>query len=149
MATCYVGADGKTLVCPSANIESMLVAVAAGKKIRKVPVVKLVSQLDISEMDIPITLDGKPITIETIEKNNWVDVRGVVIQKNRVARARAKIPSGWTINFHIDSRTGLLSPEYLKKLLEEAGELVGLMDYRPQKKGKFGQFEVTAFDVVT
>lgn len=147
MSTCYLGADGKSLVCPSANLESMLVAVAVGKKIRKVPVMKLVSQLDFSEMDIPISLDGKAITVEAVEKNGWIDVRGVVVQKARVARARVRIPSGWTVNFHIDSRTGLLSADYLKALLEEAGELVGLMDYRPQKKGKFGQFEVTGFDV--
>lgn len=147
IAGCYTAADKETLICPSANLESMLIAVASGKKIRKIPVVKLVSQLNFTEFDLPITIDGKVINIAAIKKNNWIDVRGVVVQRNRVARARACLPAGWTIDFNIESRTQLISPDYLKTLLEEAGELVGLMDYRPQKKGKFGQFEVTRFDL--
>lgn len=140
--TCYTDGDGQTLVCPSANLESMLIAVSAGKKVRKTPVAKLVTQLDFSEMEMPISLNGKPVTVDMVEKNKWIDVRAVVVNKQRVARSRAKIPAGWTIRFHIDSRTALITPDYLSTLLEEAGELQGLMDYRPQRKGKFGQFEV-------
>ena len=147
VSTCYTASDGQTLICPAANFESMLVAVASGKKIRKAPVVKLMSQLTFDEFQYPLTMDGQKLTISSVKKNNWIDVRGVVIQRNRVARARACIPAGWMVDFKIDSRTQLVSPDYLKQLLEEAGELVGLMDYRPQKKGKFGQFEVTRFEV--
>jgi len=146
--TCYTAADAQTLICPASNLESMLIAVSAGKKIRKTPLNKLVSQLNFTEFEMPLILDGKALTIDSVKKNNWIDIRGVVVQRNRVARARACIPAGWTVDFHIESRTALISAEYLKSLFEEAGELVGLMDYRPQRKGKFGQFEVSKFEVV-
>ncbi len=75
-----------------------------------------------------------------------IDVRSVVIQKARVLKARAKIPD-WVLKFQI-----IYSPEYcdadlIRKVLEDGGIKVGLLDYRPATKGWFGTFEIESFDV--
>jgi len=78
-------------------------------------------------------------------------VRPVVIQKNRVLRARAKIPE-WEAEFKIIYNKRVLTKEVVSKLkaiLEDGGTRMGLLDYRPQHKGWFGTFTVERFEVVS
>lgn len=78
-----------------------------------------------------------------------VDIRPVVIQgKSRVLRARARIPAGWTASFQIVYNENIITnPEVLKQALEQAGQIVGICDWRPSKYGMAGTFAVTKFDV--
>ena len=73
-----------------------------------------------------------------------VDVRPVIVQRARVLRARAKV-NDWSARFTIVYNEKIL-PETviktLKTIVEDAGTRVGLLDYRPQKKGWFGTFTV-------
>ncbi len=149
MKTIYEGIENgeKVLICPSANLEAMFLVAAKGKKIRKTFLTSLVPQLVINDSFSPILIKGKTITKDDVRENDWLDVRSAVVSKNRVARVRACLPVGWRIEFDVEVRSKLISPEMLKSLIEDAGELVGLMDYRPAKKGKFGQFEVVKFEV--
>jgi hypothetical protein len=75
----------------------------------------------------------------------------VNIQKSRVLKARAKIPK-WEAEFDIVYNRILgddaFVAETLRKILEDAGTRVGLLDYRPQHKGWFGTFEVVEFKTV-
>ena len=74
-----------------------------------------------------------------------VDIRGVVIQRNRVPKARARIDT-WSAEFEIVYNEKLIGePQIIKTILEQAGERVGIMDFRPQKSGWFGLFKVTEF----
>ena len=52
----------------------------------------------------------------------------------------------WELDFEIRFDDTELSPETLKEILEIGGRVVGIGDWRPQKKGKFGKFEVTRFE---
>ena len=48
------------------------------------------------------------------------------------------------LTFHIIFEDEI-SPAVVKESLEIAGKYVGIGDWRPEKKGKFGKFQVTSF----
>ncbi len=76
-------------------------------------------------------------------KDYDIDLRTVVIQRNRVVKARPKIEN-WKVKFTISyDETMITNHEDIRAILEEAGKRVGLLDFRPQKLGNFGMFEVT------
>lgn len=71
-----------------------------------------------------------------------IDIRGVNIKgRGRVLRARPKIYP-WEIKFSIIFDEDFASEEILKKVLEDAGKRIGILDFRPQKKGPFGTFVI-------
>lgn len=140
----YLNEQGH-LVCPSSNIEAMLMNTCKSRKIGKHAESKFMSQITVQEFEPAIHMNGNPITLDIIEENKWIDVRSVVIKRNRVARNRICIPAGWKLQFNLVVKTPMMPPDEIRDLIETAGELVGLMDYRPEKKGKFGQFELIKF----
>ncbi|KKN65859.1 hypothetical protein LCGC14_0477950 [marine sediment metagenome] len=76
-------------------------------------------------------------------KKYSLDIRTVVIQRNRVVKVRPKIDN-WKVSFEIEYDETLIgNPEIIKEILEEAGKRVGLLDFRPQKTGNFGKFKIT------
>jgi len=75
-----------------------------------------------------------------------IDTRPVVIARQRVLKSRAKLEK-WEATFDIGYNEKLItSPEVIKEILSEAGERVGLLDFRPQKGGWFGAFKITKFE---
>ena len=70
-----------------------------------------------------------------------IDIRPVVIQKNRIARARPRFNT-WNIGFEIEFDETKVRRETLRQILEEAGKSTGIGDYRP----KFGRFEIIGFE---
>lgn len=77
-------------------------------------------------------------------KDFEVDARPVTIPatKGRVMRYRPRFEQ-WGAKFilHVDDE--LLSPEMANQLLSEAGQSIGIGDFRPEKRGPFGRFIVT------
>ena len=72
-----------------------------------------------------------------------IDVRTVVIQRARVVKGRPKLEN-WEVSFTLMYNEKLIEDHGLiKQVLEEAGERIGLLDFRPQKLGSFGMFQVT------
>lgn len=69
-----------------------------------------------------------------------IDVRGVVIQRNRIAKSRPKFNT-WELEFDLSFDQDRISKETLQQILKEAGASKGIGDYRP----KFGRFEVVSF----
>jgi hypothetical protein len=43
----------------------------------------------------------------------------------------------------------ITNPSQINEILDDAGGRIGLLDYRTQKSGEFGQFKVTKFEVKT
>ena len=81
------------------------------------------------------------------KKSYTYDVRTVVIQRNRVVKLRPRIEK-WKASFELWWDENLISsPDLVKPILVEAGQRVGLLDFRPQKTGPFGCFEVIKFEV--
>lgn len=81
-----------------------------------------------------------------------IDERSAVVQKNRIFRCRARISLPWTLNFSL-----FFDPTYLPlnlmrgtmpNLITEAGQLIGLLDYRVEKKGPFGKFRLERYELL-
>lgn len=88
-----------------------------------------------------------PLTIcATLGKREWdfIDQRRVTIQSAGITRSRPAMQSGWRAEFELQ----VLLPEYIRpmdlhEVLNQAGKLVGIGDFRPT----YGRFRVTAFSI--
>lgn len=76
-----------------------------------------------------------------------VDARPVTIPatKGRIMRYRPRFDE-WGAQFDLLVNDDLMSVELAHKLLEEAGQTIGIGDFRPEKRGPFGTFRVTKFE---
>jgi hypothetical protein len=76
-----------------------------------------------------------------------IDSRPVVIPatKGRIMRHRPRLDE-WNCSFIIEYDDGLLSQKEIRKIVDDAGSRVGLLDFRPEKKGPFGRFMVTQWE---
>ena len=77
-----------------------------------------------------------------------LDSQAVVIPatKGRVVRHRPRLDT-WTISFVIEWDDTLLEEKQLRRSLDDMGSRVGLLDFRPEKKGPFGRFMVTEWEL--
>jgi hypothetical protein len=80
-------------------------------------------------------------------KDFEVDARPVTIPatKGRVMRYRPRFDC-WGAQFELCVDENLLSPEMAHQLLTEAGQSIGIGDFRPEKRGPFGRFMVTKWE---
>ena len=72
-----------------------------------------------------------------------VDGRPVVIPstKGRIMRYRPRIEQ-WRATFHLEVDDALISPTLVHTMLTEGGTRLGIADFRPEKGGPFGRFNV-------
>lgn len=77
-----------------------------------------------------------------------IDSRPVVVPatRGRVMRYRPKFDEGWEIDFALDYDEVLLSEEQVRTIVDDCGARVGLLDFRPARKGPFGRFMVTKWE---
>lgn len=85
--------------------------------------------------------NGKP------HKDFEVDSRPVTIPatKGRIMRHRPRW-NKWTASFDLVVNDDLLDPAKAHELLTEAGMQCGIGDFRPEKRGPFGTFQVTRWE---
>jgi hypothetical protein len=78
-----------------------------------------------------------------------VDARPVTIPatKGRIMRYRPRF-NEWGAAFRMVINDQLLSPDSAHQLLNEAGQTIGIGDFRPEKRGPFGTFLVTRFSAI-
>ena len=122
------------LYVPARALKGCLIQAAAYKKAGKFALRPLLAA--------GIRVDGSEILLNTNKYE--LDLRTVVIQRQRVVKARPKIKN-WKLNFKLIINDDLIAPDIIRTVLEEAGERVGILDFRPQKLGEFGTFRVTKF----
>ncbi|MGA2071633.1 MAG: hypothetical protein ABSG97_09815 [Sedimentisphaerales bacterium] len=89
-----------------------------------------------------------PERISLGTKTFKVDARPVVIRatKGRVLRFRPRLDE-WHCRFEVDYEDTLLTENQLRKVIDDSGERVGVLDFRPQCNGYFGRFMVTGWKV--
>lgn len=76
---------------------------------------------------------------------DYYDQRRVVIQRNAVTRSRPAMKEGWKASFILlCNLPEYVAPQKLNYLLQQAGRIIGLADFRPS----FGRFNVTRFEVL-
>jgi len=82
-------------------------------------------------------------------KSFEVDSRPVTIPatKGRIMRHRPRFDQ-WGLKFDLIVNDDLLSVDMAQQLLQEAGQQIGIGDFRPEKRGPFGCFLVSKWEAV-
>ena len=121
------------LYVPSAAIKGTIVNAASYKKIGKYAAKPIIAG--------GVFIMEEELGLKTKKYN--LDIRTVVIQKARVVKARPKVDK-WKLAFELRYNEKMIGDSLIiKDILDEAGERVGILDFRPQKLGSFGMFKVT------
>jgi len=133
----YVDSDGN-IYQPATHIDRALIE--AGKKIK----VKGQGKATYSK------LFGSMISVEEIEilhkipkYETYKTLVVIPSTKGRIMRYRPMFKK-WALEFHIEAEDEI-AKEVIREALDIAGKYVGIGDWRPEKKGKFGKFQVTSF----
>jgi hypothetical protein len=88
----------------------------------------------------PILVDGKPV-----EEWDYLDRQRVVIQRAAITRTRPAFYAGWQVEFSITSLLPeYVTPEFLRRLVSDAGRFVGLADFRPT----YGRYDLVIWEEV-
>jgi hypothetical protein len=130
----------RQLYIPCEAIYSMIINTAKSYRAKRFPLSSLLAGA------IRIEPEKIPLGTDVYE----IDVRAVVIQGQRVLKARAKIPK-WEAEFYIIYNKHVITENIiqdLKVILEDGGIRMGILDYRPQHKGWFGTFSVEEFKII-
>ena len=84
-------------------------------------------------------------TLEELQKSCQFTVP-VVVQRARILRTRARFDCPWAAEFCVDADDELVDGAKLTEWLSISGRRIGLGDWRPEKSGEFGRFEVVSVE---
>jgi len=137
----YRDPDGRPCI-PAINIKACLRDAGRNYRVkgrRSTFAAMIRAGIDVEPFYIPI-LDP-----ETTQIAKWVvDYRPVVVQGQRIMRARPRFDR-WMLRFKVVNKDPtVILRDAFKKILEDAGKWIGLGDYRPE----FGLFEVRKIEVL-
>lgn len=78
-----------------------------------------------------------------------IDSRPIVnpSTKGRIVRHRPRLDE-WEVECIVEYDPELVSASEMRTIFDDAGSRVGLLDFRPEKKGPFGRFMVTQWEDV-
>jgi hypothetical protein len=133
--------DG-TIGIPGTYLRGALCSPNGAAKFRQDPRSPRKSALDLYKAGVVVTTD-----VASLGTKDWdyIDMRRVTVQRAGITRHRPAFLAGWQATFEL----AVLIPEYIRPLdlhavLNDAGRLVGLADFRPT----FGRFQVRKFEVL-
>lgn len=129
--TAYLNADGKLFI-PSRCMYAFVINSAKGFKLGKQSAPSLLAG----------SISIEPFEILLTPNEYEINMQRVVIQKNAVIKSRAMLPK-WEASFNlVYDENWISNPEILKQIIESGAVRVGLLDFRPQKHGQYGTFEL-------
>ena len=133
----YRDPDTEELYIPGVNIQRALVAGATYTKKGRATLAKLAAA----------TLMVTPERVSLGTKDFKIDSRAVVIKatRGRIVRHRPRLDE-WSCTFELEYEDTLLKEDQVRKIVDDTGQRVGLLDFRPACKGPFGRFMVTKWD---
>lgn len=85
-----------------------------------------------------------------LNTKDWeCDSRSVVIPSTggRIMCHRPRLDE-WSLKFTLEVDEEMFAEKFVRLLVDDAGKKIGLGDYRPSRKGPFGRFVVTKWEVV-
>ena len=85
-------------------------------------------------------------TLEELSKTTQFTT-AVVVQRSRILRTRARFDE-WSSAFVVDVDDELVDQAKLDHWLDIGGRRIGLGDWRPERSGTFGRFEVVSIAIV-
>jgi len=136
--------DEGHLYIPSIALRNSLMGAGVGKKIGKQTAWKMIACGAFTvEAECPLVhpKTGKPLT--TYSK---INVARVVLGQGKTAkgivRARPQIDL-WQTKVVLDVDDDFISAEQVLQLFQLAGRMIGVLDWRPEKKGSYGRYSVS------
>lgn len=133
--------ESKKFVIPQPNVFSCLMEAGKFFKLGKNKITTNKSSL----LPACVTVNGIAFPIEF--KRPWeVDSRRVV-NPHTGGCMMCHRPSfhDWKIRFTLEVDTDMISTKVVREIVDAAGKKVGLGDFRPARKGPFGQFVVVSW----
>lgn len=129
---CWETADGK-LGLPTANVWRCIYDAAKAYKLGE-DVKRALSFEDVTE---PLLVDGQEVSCEEFLTPENIDYRPVKIMGRKTMRARPRVRK-WSSIHMLSLLEDVMDPRDLVPVLQRAGRLVGIGDWRPI----YGTFEV-------
>lgn len=142
----YTSVDGKTLMIPQPNLMRCIVDGGKFEKVGKSQVTTTSSSMLFSWVTIAGLDNAAEIPIQ--HKDPWrVDQRAVVIPatKGRILAFRP-IFDDWSLTFRLRVDTEGFNTKLMRRVVDHAGKRIGLGDFRPSRKGPYGQFVVSGWE---
>ena len=133
--------DRGFVTVPAASIRSMIET--AARKLKQGPQVRE-GLMIVGRQTFKYDVKALGRTVEELGKNAQFTT-GVVVQRNRVMRTRARFPA-WSLVFIVDAEEELVDIDQLGTWLDIGGRRIGLGDWRPEKSGEHGRFEVVSVE---
>ena len=138
--------DKGNLIVPAVQIRASILEASKAYKLGRTNMKTLLNHLMIEPVD---ELELKSLKNRPIKTYN-IDKRRVVVSRAGIMRARPVVPE-WKLTFSVEvdrelmgnSLQGTSTLDVLTKILSDAGKKQGIGDYRPQKGGSFGRFDIT------
>jgi len=130
--------DGRPFV-PGVNLQRALVAGATFSKGKGRSTLQRAAAacLLVNEAQVPLhegaqwVRDDRPVTIPAT--------------RGRVMRHRPRFDD-WQLTFTLSYDETLLSEQQIRRIVDDTGSRVGVLDFRPEKKGPFGRFIVMKWE---
>lgn len=135
----YRMSDGN-LYFPSIAFRSALLSSGVGKKIGKQTAWKMVAcGVFTMEPECPLfsAKNGKPL--KTYTKINVA--RAVLKKCGAVIRCRPELQD-WACKLPLEIEDDFITPSMVLELLTLSGRIIGVGDWRPERKGPYGRFTV-------
>jgi len=133
----YRDAEGNFGV-PSMGFRSGLLCGLKGKKVGKISAPMIFASSVFAVDDLSILID--PETEEPLRVYE-IDKRRAIIQRNGVIRCRPRFPK-WQCFLTLQIDADVLQAQQVEEHLNVAGQIIGVGDYRVERKGIFGKYMV-------
>jgi hypothetical protein len=97
---------------------------------------------------IGYSVEVNPMEIEH-KKTKWETYSVLAVNPTTGGRNPVHRPMfrEWELDFQLTFDESRIHPDVMKEILETAGQIVGIGDWRPNKKGTFGKFEVIKWEL--
>lgn len=130
--------DDGTIAIPGEYLRGALVGAS---KFRQDPRSPRKSMADLMKAAV---VSLTPLATLGVKDWDYEDRRRVTIQRNAITRCRPAMKAGWKCEFDLlCNLPEYVSPAILNEVIQAAGRLIGLADFRPT----YGRFQVTRFSV--
>lgn len=126
--------ENGTLALPGVQFRGSIVNAAAAFKKGRSSLKTTVSHIQVYPELVPLHDDFGNF----LDKYE-IDSRRAVVQHQGIIRNRPRLDE-WMATFEIDYEEALVSEEVIVEILKDAGNRIGVGDYRPQRSGPFGRF---------
>lgn len=135
--------NGGDAFVPSEHIKLALVGGGKGEKVGGKGNATWNNVLKVAAAVLPAEIAFDPPKA----KYDFVHKAYVKVGMARVLRERPAFEKGWEVEFMLEADSSDVDEANLHRFMKKAGRR-GIGDYRPEKGGAFGTFEVVAFERV-